>query len=104
MVTGLLHSVNHTTFQCLDLSPHQTRIQLPIGSAVQERLTSDLPISHHLIQRAPSMIDDMCINHEARDTNAEQGRLQSTVDLRKLAKSRGGGISQQITKGVKVKF
>lgn len=63
--------------------------------AVQRRLTSDLPVSHHLTQREPSMIDDTCINHEAgdRDTNAEQSQKQRRGVYRvwwmkKTAKSR----------------
>lgn len=53
--------------------------------AMQRRLTSDLPVSHHLTQREPSKIDDTCINDEAGDkcramAKAAQGSLQGKVD------------------------
>lgn len=51
------------------------------------------------------MIDDMCINHEARDTKAEPGRLQSGGFKENLqsqgeeGRGEGGGAASKLPKG-----
>lgn len=104
-MSGLLQSANHTSLaelQNLDPSLPTSDKNASSHPAVQRRLTSDLPVSHHLTQREPSMIDDTCINHEAgdRDTNAEQSQKQHRGVYRvwwmkKTAKSRKKKLKNQ---------